>query len=288
MLSSGHDRAMGDAPDQVDGAPLFQDVDARDAARLVAMMDATDAWPAVQAGRLWVLDKVGPPHRIAVDVGCGPGTFSALARRLGWTTIDVDRSAAMIEAARGRHPLGTALRADLASLPIASQSIGLVHCERALQWAADPIDALAELWRVTARGGSIAVTDTDWSTLVVDHDDTLAAERLGDAALAWVPHPRFASAIAPRLRDLGATDVVERHEVVTITSWDPDDPAQADGPPGLPLTTIAAAARPEDRASIEADIGVLADRARANRFSASLTLVTTLARRGGDVLSSSP
>ena len=40
---------------------------------------------------------------------------------------------------------------------------------------------------------------------------------------------------------LGARDLRVRHDTATITAWDPDDPAQHDGPPGLPLHSIAGA-----------------------------------------------
>ena len=56
----------------------FAAVDAGDAHDLVAMMDATDAWPAVHTARAWVLEQVALDERsVVVNTGCGPGTFSA-------------------------------------------------------------------------------------------------------------------------------------------------------------------------------------------------------------------
>ena len=60
--------------------PVFRDVDASDGDALVAMMDATDAWPAVQTARAWIRDTTsaaaGAPRRV-LDLGAGPGTFNA-------------------------------------------------------------------------------------------------------------------------------------------------------------------------------------------------------------------
>jgi SAM-dependent methyltransferase len=261
-------------------APAFGDVDGADPAHLVAMMDATDAWPGVAAARAWVLDRprLDPPA-LVVDVGCGPGTFAAAARRRGLRTLDVDRSVAMVGAVRARHGSVPVALAEAAALPMVDGAAGLVHAERVLQWAADPGAAMAELWRVTGLGGHLAVTDTDWGSLVIDHPEVAVAEGLARAARRWIPHPFLARSLPRRLADLGAHDVESRAEAVAVVAWDPDDPAQATGPPGLPLATIAQAARPEEKEPLADGLAVLADLARAGRFFAALTLVTAVGRR---------
>ena len=60
----------------------FRDVDGDDAGRLVAMMDATDAWPEVRAARTWVLEQAAVGRGSTVlDVGSGPGTFAGVAQK---------------------------------------------------------------------------------------------------------------------------------------------------------------------------------------------------------------
>jgi SAM-dependent methyltransferase len=247
----------------------FAAVDAGDARDLVAMMDATDAWPAVRAARAWVLEQVALDERsVVVDAGCGPGTFGA---SVSGYAVDVDRSLVMLDEARRRRADACFVLADVARLPLRDGIAALVRIERVLQWAADPGTALLELRRVAAPGGSLAVTDTDWGTFTVDHPDPAAADRLADAALEWVPHARLARDLASMLAALGATDVRTRHDTVTTTAWDPDDPAQYDGPPGLPLHSIAG--------GHAADLAPIASRARVGEFKAEVSLVTVVARR---------
>jgi hypothetical protein len=62
-----------------------------------------------------------------------------------------------------------------------------------------------------------------------------------------------------------------RHDTVTVAAWDPDDEDQADGPPGLPLHSIAG--------THAGDLHPVADRARRGEFLATVELVTVLAPR---------
>jgi len=257
----------------------FAAVDGGDARELVAMMDATDAWPAVQAARAWVLEQAQVDSKVAVDVGCGPGTFGRSAAAAGAVAVDLDRSLTMLQETRRREDGTRVALADAARLPLRDGAAQLVRAERVLQWTTDPRAALAELRRVTARRGWTAVTDTDWGTLSVDHPDPRAAERLAVAALGWVPHARFARDLERALSELGASEVHARTDTVVIDAWDPDDAAQYDGPPGLPLHSIAAGAAPDLGDAVDRDLDALADHARRGQFSAHLTLVTVMARR---------
>jgi hypothetical protein len=70
-----------------------------------------------------------------------------------------------------------------------------------------------------------------------------------------------------------------RTDTVVLTAWDPDVADHADGPPGLPLRSIAAGAPSGGRGTLDADVTVLATRARRGTFRASLTLVTAFAQK---------
>jgi len=263
------------------GVPLddFAAVDAaseRDggADHLVAMMHATDAWPAVRELREWVLTitGVGPASRV-LDVGSGPGTFSRLATGRGARTVDVDPSAVMLDAVRAERPGAAVVRASVGHLPFrpAPGPGVLVRVERLLQWTDEPGAALRELWRIVPQGGWLAVTDTDWGHFTVEHDADAVSARMAAAAGRWVRHPRLATELPARIWHLGATAVEHRTDVVVIDRWDPDDPTQHAGPPGLPLRSIAP--------DLPADVDALAAAARAGRFRATLDLVTVVGRR---------
>jgi ubiquinone/menaquinone biosynthesis C-methylase UbiE len=258
----------------------FAAVDDGDARVLVDMMDATDAWPAVQAVRAWILERTGVGDGdLVVDVGCGPGTFGSLVVATGGTELDVDASATMLATSRARNPAALRVRGVAEGLPVREGFAHLVHAERILQWTDDPFVALRALHRVVRRGGWLAVTDTDWATLEVSCADAHARERFARAALRWVPHARVAAQLADVLSELTVHDVESRTDVVEIDAWDPDDPSQRDGPPGLPLHSIgSAASTAADRAAVATDLARLAVDARAGRFAASVTLVSVLAR----------
>jgi SAM-dependent methyltransferase len=247
----------------------FAAVDTGDARALVAMMDATDSWPAVRAARAWVLSEVHlDDDAIAIDAGCGTGTFGGAVHGCA---VDVDRSQLMLRETRRRRPHARVVLGDLARLPVCDGAARLVRAERVVQWTDDPTAALSELLRVTASGGWLAVTDTDWGTFTVDHPDPSAAARLRAAALGWVPHAQVARALPTTLAALGAHEVRTRRDTFSSTEWDPDDPAQCDGPPGLPLHSIAG--------NHAADLAAVADAARAGSFRAEVTLLTVVARQ---------
>jgi trans-aconitate methyltransferase len=249
----------------------FAAVDGGDARDLVAMMDATDAWTAVRTARSWVLDQVEPaPGTVVVDVGCGPGTFGTLARHTGARVVDVDASSAMLRETRRRRAGARAVLADVARIPLRDGVAHLVHAERVLQWTADPHDAISELLRITAPGGWLALTDTDWGTFSVDHPDPAAARRLADAALTWVPHAQGAPDLGSLVAGRGVDLIRTRHDTENVTAWDPDDVTQRDGPPGLPLHSIAGVDG--------ADLAPVAARARGGEFRAEVKLVTVIAR----------
>ena len=131
---------------------------------------------------------------------------------------------------------------------------------------------------MTAQDAWIAVTDTDWGTFTVQHPHAQASARLAAAALRWVPHPRVAHDLPDALASLGVSEPQVRTDTVVITAWDPDDPAQSAGPPGLPLRSIIATAAREDRSALAEELEVLADVARGGAFHATLVLVTVVAR----------
>jgi len=143
-------------------------------ARLLrALKDNSYDWMQAQRG-----------HRV-LDLGCGPGTDTlALAERVrnDGMVVGIDRKPAMLKEAERRARearLGTRIvhhLADATRLPLRSGSCDASRAERLFQRLSDPVAALAELLRVTRRGGWVVVLDTDWGTLSL-HSPEIAIER---------------------------------------------------------------------------------------------------------------
>lgn len=63
---------------------------------------------------------------------------------------------------------GAAVRGDAHALPFRDGAFGGARADRVLQHMADPPRALAEMARVTRRGGRVVVADPDQETLVIE------------------------------------------------------------------------------------------------------------------------
>src|SRR5579863_9355253 len=101
---------------------------------------------------------------LAIDLACGPGTYTRpLAARVR-RAIGADLTPAMVEKARSEAARdGIAniefVCADIYALPFADGSAGIVSCGYAFHHMTDPPRALAEMARVLQPGGRLAITD---------------------------------------------------------------------------------------------------------------------------------
>lgn len=133
---------------------------------------------------LWnpVLDAAGVAKGTRLlDAGCGTGGAAVLARDRGAVISGCDASEAMLAIARRRLPDADLRLAELENLPFAEKSFDAVLAINSLQFAPDPPRAAAELIRVTAPGGRIAVVV--WA---LDHCEQKA---IFDAILALFEKP---------------------------------------------------------------------------------------------------
>lgn len=100
--------------------------------------------------------ELGDPHRI-VDLGCGPGTSTAILRER-WPNarvVGVDRSSEMLQKARTTDPSGDWTEADLHRWE-PDAPCDLVFSNAALHWIPDHARFLARWWRQVAPGGALA------------------------------------------------------------------------------------------------------------------------------------
>ena len=93
-----------------------------------------------------------------LDVGCGPGALTTeLVARLGATAVTaVDPSESFVAAARARNPGVAVLRASAERMPFADRSFDAALAQLVVHLMADPVAGLAEMVRVTRRGGVVA------------------------------------------------------------------------------------------------------------------------------------
>jgi len=93
-----------------------------------------------------------------LDVGCGPGALTAeLVARLGPAAVSaVDPSEPFVEAARERNPEVEVLRASAEQLPFPDRIFDTALAQLVVHFMSDPIAGLAEMRRVTRKGGVVA------------------------------------------------------------------------------------------------------------------------------------
>jgi len=120
--------------------------------------------------RAAVLDLAGPlAGRDVLDIGCGDGTYALGAARAGARVTAVDRSAAVVEAARRRAAdAGLPLElyvADALTLPFRPNRFDVVLAVTVLCFVPDPLRAVAEMARVLRPGGVLVLGElARWST----------------------------------------------------------------------------------------------------------------------------
>jgi SAM-dependent methyltransferase len=163
-----------------------------------------------------------------LDVGCGPGALSAeLVRRLGPNRVTaVDPSEPFVAAARERLPGVTVERASAERLPFPDDAFDAALAQLVVHFMSDPVAGLAEMGRVTRRGGGVATCVWDhaggqsplspfWDAARVlepgvDDESGLAGAREGHLAELFE---------AAGFREIHATTVTATVEHRTFEEW---------------------------------------------------------------------
>ena len=117
----------------------------------------------------WLLDQIGlRPGARAIDIACGPlGIMHLLAERVGPTgeVYGLDREPRMIVLARevaAERDLPLQLsEGDAAAMKFADASFDLVHARTLMVNIVNPEEIAAEMVRVTAPGGTVALQEPD-------------------------------------------------------------------------------------------------------------------------------
>lgn len=168
-----------------------------------------------------------------LDVGCGTGVdLAALAEAAGpqGHVVGLERSAALLEAARGRGgeragPVEL-VQGDACALPFADREFDGCRADRTLQHVEQPEAALAEMVRVTGAGGRVVVSESRWGLVAPALDQALTDRVLGllaseAAAADWLGHRLPAMFERAGLGEVEAIDAdysaLEREELFAFT-----------------------------------------------------------------------
>ncbi|MDQ6810904.1 MAG: methyltransferase domain-containing protein [Actinomycetota bacterium] len=163
-----------------------------------------------------------------LDVGCGPGFYSAeLAEEVGpsGSVSAIDGSEAMLDMAARRcagHHNVEFHQGDAVSLPVQDASFDAALCVQVLEYVADPTAALAEMHRALRPGGRILVWDIDWATFSLHTADPLRMARVLRCWDEHLTHPSLPRTLKPRLRSAGFEDVRMQAHPFTALDFDPE------------------------------------------------------------------
>jgi SAM-dependent methyltransferase len=103
--------------------------------------------------------------RRALDAGCGSGFQTAILLELGYETLGLDLSGALLRVARPRCAGAQLVQGDVEALPWRDEAVDLVlSCGSTLSFVRHPERAIAEISRVLRPGGRVLLeVEHRWS-----------------------------------------------------------------------------------------------------------------------------
>lgn len=114
--------------------------------------------PDLERRSRFLLGTVRPGQRV-LDLGCGEGTFTALAAQAGARAVGAEVAEAALERARSAHPeLDFTLVPIRGPLPFADGAFEVVWASEVIEHVADTAPWLSEVRRVLAPGGRLLLT----------------------------------------------------------------------------------------------------------------------------------
>ena len=173
------------------------------------------------------VDLVGlePGWRV-LDVGCGPGTVTAvLAERLGADRVAaVDPSPSFVPAVRVRLPDVDVREGAAENLPFPDAGFDAAVCQLVVPFMADPVRGLSEMARVVVPGGVVAACAWDFERGPVQAfwraADDLAPGASAAIDLAGAREGHLGELMrAAGLQDTRSTALTVHVEIATFEAW---------------------------------------------------------------------
>ncbi len=167
---------------------------------------------------------VRPGQRV-LDVGCGVGDDALILAKMAGPNgrvVGIDLSNEMMEAAQtraGAAPNVKFTTGDTYALPFPDGSFDRVRSDRLFQHLDRPAVALAEMVRVTTKGGAVCGVDVDWGTLTVNADDATTTKRILDFQFEQQVNGAAGRKLYELFRQAPLSDVKVYADAVCVTEW---------------------------------------------------------------------
>lgn len=157
-----------------------------------------------------MLAMCGDVHgKRTLDVGCGEGRFCRMLAERGAATAGIDPTPGLIAEAQARGPSGAYVRAMAEQLPFADAAFDLVITYITLVDIAGYREAIAEMARVLAPGGSLVAANLGFVTATPAVAGESPWVRDADGKRVHYRIDRYAEEFASRLTWAG----------IDITNW---------------------------------------------------------------------
>lgn len=144
-----------------------------------------------QRWRRLALDLAGVgPGDVLIDLACGTGDLAELAAARGARAVGTDFAGEMLRAARARSGAIPFAQGDGAALPFATGAADVLTCGFALRNFVSLPEVFAEMARVLAPGGRLALIEVDrpaWGVVRAGH--SLYFDRVVPKLGAWLSDP---------------------------------------------------------------------------------------------------